>query len=96
PPFTTFYRNGLGALESAARTSYGNSFVSLDAGRQRELVGLMGREEPPGWKGGPPAPFFFFVLRNDALDVTYGTVAGFDELELPYRAHIAPPTRWGS
>lgn len=96
PPFTPFYRGGLAALESAARTAYQTGFTSLDADRQRALVGLMGRENPRGWEGGPPAPFFFFVVRNDALDVTYGTTEGFDKLEIPYRAHIAPPSRWGS
>ena len=96
PPFLPFYRSGLDALDNAARTAHQDSFVSLDAGRRRELVARMARENPPGWAGGPPAPFFFFVLRNDALDVTYGTVDGFDALEIPYQAHIAPPTRWGS
>lgn len=96
PPFTAFYRGGLAALESAARTAHQTGFTSLDFDRQREFVALMGRENPAGWEGGPPAPFFFFVVRNDALDVTYGTTEGFGKLDIPYRAHIAPPSRWGS
>jgi hypothetical protein len=34
------------------------------------------------------------VLRNDALDVVYGTRRGFASLGVPYMAHILPPTSW--
>jgi len=35
------------------------------------------------------------VVRNDAVDVVYGTQSGFEQLGVPYMAHIAPPSRWG-
>lgn len=96
PPFAPFYRAGLAALEHASLAADQKGFASLVPQVQRELVGRMSRENPPGWDAGPPAPFFFFVLRNDALDVTYGTTEGFRELGIPYRPHIAPPTGWGA
>ena len=40
-------------------------------------------------------PFFYFVLRNDAVDVVYGTKAGVESLDIPYMAHVEPPSRWG-
>ena len=40
-------------------------------------------------------PFFYFVLRNDAVDVVYGTKDGIESLGIPYMAHIEPPSRWG-
>ena len=40
------------------------------------------------------ASYVLFVLRADALDVTYGTPEGFDALGIPYMAHIMPETPW--
>lgn len=39
-------------------------------------------------------PLFHFVLRSDAIDVTYGTMSGFAELGVPYLPHIAPRVPW--
>jgi len=46
-----------------------------------------------GWAG-PPASYVLFVLRADALDVTYGTPEGFENLGIPYMAHIMPEQFW--
>ncbi len=43
---------------------------------------------------GPPASYVLFVLRADALDVTYGTPEGFENLGIPYMAHIMPEQLW--
>lgn len=53
----------------------------------------MGAGGLPGWSG-PPAPLVYFVLRSDALDVVYGTEAGFALLDVPYMPHIPPERRW--
>lgn len=95
PPFAAFYREGLAALERAAASGGEGSFDELPEDLKHELVARMSRENPPGWGDGPPAPFFYFILRNDALDVTYGTMDGFAALGIPYMAHIEPPSRWG-
>lgn len=39
-------------------------------------------------------PLFYFALRSDAIDVTYGTMAGFAALNVPYLPHIAPQVPW--
>ncbi len=39
-------------------------------------------------------PAFYFALRSDAIDVTYGTMSGFDALGVPYLPHIAPQAPW--
>jgi hypothetical protein len=93
-PFADFYRQGLRAAESSARAVYGRSLVKLDAGRGRALATGMADGQLEGWHG-PPAGLFYFVLRNDAVDVVYGTQAGFAMLAVPYMAHIPPPSRWG-
>lgn len=95
PPFAPFYRDGLAALDNAAQAAHTAAFASLGPDEQRELVTAMARDNPPGWGDAPPSALFYFVVRSDALDVSYGTVEGFAQLGIPYRAHIQPPSRWG-
>ena len=45
------------------------------------------------WKG-PPQGAVFGAFRTDGVDVVYGTVEGFERLNVPYMAHIMPKTRW--
>jgi hypothetical protein len=68
--------------------------AALSPEQSAELVRKMSGGSVSGWQG-PPAPFFYFVMRSDAVDVTYGTEAGFAALDVPYMPHIAPPSRWG-
>ena len=94
PPFADFYRSGLAAAMAAAKREFGRPVTSLSAPELTAMIGHMAAGEVPQWQG-PPSGLFYLVLRSDAVDVTYGTIAGFDRLGVPYRAHIAPPTRWG-
>lgn len=58
-----------------------------------QLIGAMATDAVTDWAG-PPASYAFFVLRADALDVTYGTPEGFSTLDIPYSAHIQPEAYW--
>jgi hypothetical protein len=93
-PFEGFYRGGLHALDAAAQGLYGKAFADLSGDQARALVTQMSAGHVEGWEG-PPAGLFYFVLRNDAVDVVYGTQSGFEQLGVPYMAHIVPPSRWG-
>lgn len=94
-PFTDFYRSGLAGTESTAQKQFSKAFSELAPADASKLVAGMAKGEAPAWTG-PPPPLFFFVLRNDAVDATYGTTSGFEQLSVPYMAHIAPTTRWGA
>ena len=94
PPFTLVYSGGLAALNTVANEQHGAIFSELDGEQCAALVGQMAQANPEGWEG-PAAPFFYFVLRNDAIDVVYGTRQGVESLGIPYMAHIEPPSRWG-
>jgi hypothetical protein len=94
PPFTPFYRMGLGALEAAAQDRHQSPFAKLEDAPAEALIAAMAEGKLEGWAG-PPPPFFYFVLRNDACDVMYGTEKGFAALGVPYAAHIRPPSEWG-
>jgi hypothetical protein len=93
-PFNEFYRGGLQATNAAAQALHGKAFSDLTPEQATALVAQMSGGHMDGWQG-PPAGLFYFVLRSDAVDVVYGTQAGFELLDVPYMAHIEPPSRWG-
>jgi hypothetical protein len=67
--------------------------MGLDAAQKNALTDLIWRGEVANWSG-PPQPLFYMMVRSDAVDVVYGTKEGFDELNVPYMAHIMPPEKW--
>jgi hypothetical protein len=87
PPFAPFYQQGLQSVAAAG-------FGKLAAPEARAFVSKLAAGDVAGWTG-PPAAAFYFVVRNDAIDTMYGTQAGFAKLNVPYMAHILPPSRWG-
>jgi gluconate 2-dehydrogenase gamma chain len=91
--FLDFYRQGLQSLERECRSRFGRPFSGLAGDRQSALVREISAANPAGWAG-PPAPLFYFVLRNDAADVCYGTPAGFAKLGIPYQAMNPPSNQW--
>lgn len=94
PPFAPFYQGGLAAVNALSQTQKGKAYFELTQDEQSELLGQFAQANPDGWEG-PPGPFFYFVLRMDAVDVVYGTKDGIESLGIPYMAHIEPPSRWG-
>jgi hypothetical protein len=93
PPYESFYMSGLDALDGLARARHRRSYAELPTDAAEEIVGALARGDPEPWSG-PPASLFYFVVRNDVVDVVYGTQAGFAALSIPYMAHISPPAAW--
>jgi Gluconate 2-dehydrogenase subunit 3 len=93
PPYANFYRAAIGAIDRASTARGGKPFAQLDAAAQREFIDLMRQNKIDGWQG-PAGPFVYLVLRSDAIDVVYGTMAGYESLGIPYMPHIAPTKRW--
>ena len=93
PPHADFYRAALGGLDKACLKLHGAKFAALAPGKQHDFVDQMRQKNPDAWSG-PPSPFFYFVTRNDAVDVYYGTVEGFERLGVPYMPHIVPAKNW--
>lgn len=94
PPHDGFYKAGLAALDKAAMARHGAGFSGITTADAETLVADMGTGRIENWDNAPPAPFFYFVVRADAIDVTYGTVEGFARMEVPYLAHIEPDEKW--
>lgn len=97
PPYASFYRAGLAALNDYSIAVHDQPFVALNDAETRllidELVAALGGETPAGWAG-PPAVLVYLAVRADAVDVVYGTVDGFERLGVPYMPHILPPQPW--
>jgi hypothetical protein len=90
-----FYRGALEALERSARAQYSRPLDALTGVDVRALLAALAGGSLQDWRG-PPAPLVYFVLRCDAVDVTYGTPQGFERLGVPYMPHIPPPPGWGT
>ena len=88
-----FYAQGLRSLERHAAAQNGVAFAAASPAQRAAVVRAIAATTPAGWTG-PPAPLFYFVVRNDALDVCYGTAEGLAQLQVPYMPHIVPPAKW--
>ena len=93
-PWQEFYAGGLRGMNGAANSLYKKNYLDLSADQQLELASKLAAGSIADWDG-PPQAFFYFVLRSDAVDVVYGTEAGFAKLGIPYAAHVSPPSEWG-
>ena len=93
PPFINFYRAALAAVDKGAEARSGRRFAALSADDRHSFIDAMRQNKIDGWQG-PPGGFVYLVLRNDALDVVYGTMEGYEQMGVPYMPHIAPDRRW--
>ena len=93
PPYLDFYRSALAQISQLAETVYGAGAGELDQAGAASLISSLRDGNAPGWSG-PPPPLVYHALRNDAVDVVYGTMEGFADLGIPYLAHIEPPRAW--
>jgi|SRR5579862_9363451 len=92
-PELEFYRAGLASLNRLCQSRHGGAFPSASEEQNIAIVQEISQKNPEGWDG-PPAPLFYFVVRNDAMDVYYGTEEGFQRLQIPYMPHLPPPAKW--
>jgi len=93
PPYAPFYQAGLRALDAHARDLHGEGFAALGAEARSGIAAALAAGDPEGWRG-PPASLLYLLVRSDAVDCVWGTPAGFEQLGIPYMAHIAPPSKW--
>jgi hypothetical protein len=94
PPFVTFYRAALTEIDRQCRMAHGKPFAELTSAEQHAVINLMRGNKLPGWKGPRAGGAVYATLRNDAVDVVYGTVEGAERLGVPYMALVAPKARW--
>ena len=93
PPYADFYQSALRQINKLSNALYGSHVKKLNYTNGRKLVESLRDGVSDEWNG-PPSPLVYHALRNDAVDVVYGTVEGFQRLGVPYMEHILPPKRW--
>ncbi|MCL6284951.1 gluconate 2-dehydrogenase subunit 3 family protein [Ruegeria sp. 2012CJ41-6] len=88
-----FYRGGIAGIEQESQHRFAMGFARLDPQQSGEIVAAAARSKTEAWTT-PDPNFFYFISRSDAVDMVYGTEAGFAQLDIPYLAHIDPPKPW--
>ncbi len=88
PPYLNFYRPALASLYRL----YGPP-PPADNPQWAAILAKLAGPPVPAWTGPPPG-LFLFVARLDAVDIAYGTRAGFARLGVDYLPHIEPETDW--
>ena len=93
PPYLTFYRAALTGIERASQAKHQRAFAALNPAEQRDFVNALRQGKLESWQG-PAQANVYLTLRNDAIDVVYGTVEGFQRIGTPYMPHITPTRSW--
>lgn len=96
-PQGSFYKAGLAALDSHSRRQTGKAFADLGEAHATPIIASLLKGNPPDWDAvadAPPAAIFYLAVRGDAVDIVYGTMAGFEALDIPYVGHIDPKSSY--
>ncbi|MFK7730340.1 MAG: gluconate 2-dehydrogenase subunit 3 family protein [Pseudomonadales bacterium] len=92
-PYDSFYQAALQAADQLSQSEYKKPWPELSDTQREALTDQIASGAVTDWQG-PPAGFFFFVLRADASDVVYGTERGHAAIDFPHMAHIKPVQEW--
>ncbi|MEX3009987.1 gluconate 2-dehydrogenase subunit 3 family protein [Hoeflea sp. TYP-13] len=92
-PLADYYLGGLSGIDTESNHRFGVPFLQLSQAERQVIVEAAIASKSQAWKRPDPS-FFYLVSRNDAVDVVYGTEAGFKALDTPYMAHILPEKPW--
>lgn len=93
----SFYKAGLAALDSHSRKQAGKAFADLGEAEAIPIIESLLKGNPPEWDlvaKAPPSVIFYLAVRGDAVDIVYGTMAGFEALDVPYVGHIDPKSSY--
>jgi hypothetical protein len=90
PPYVDFYRPALSECQKLSQRMFKKDVAQLDSSESHQFIEAIREGKTEGWNG-PPPPLVYQAMRNDAVDVVYGTVKGFEKLGIPYMEHILPP-----
>jgi hypothetical protein len=93
PPYADFYVKALAEIDRQCASRSGKPFAALGADEQHAFIDLLRQAKLDDWRG-PPQAMIYNIMREDGVDVVYGTVEGFERLGVPYMAHVLPTERW--
>ena len=92
-PFDDFYLGGIAGIDQESEARFSKPFLALGKSSQNVVVHAAVTSSTVAWSD-PNPNFFYFISRSDAVDVVYGTMKGFRDLDIPYLQHIRPSHPW--
>jgi hypothetical protein len=93
-PMAPYYHAALAAFAASMKVQGTAVFGSLPADAQHTVIEALRTGTIKPWDNALPAPVFYGMMRNDGVDVVYGSVEGLKHLDIPYMAHIMPKSTW--
>jgi hypothetical protein len=94
-PMPPYYHAALAAFAASLEAQAQGAFGSLGPDAQNGVVEALRTGSIQHWSpDAVAAPVFYGMMRNDGVDVVYGSADGFKHLEMPYMPHIMPKTTW--
>ncbi|MDH7799110.1 hypothetical protein QBC99_005216 [Beijerinckia sp. GAS462] len=94
-PMAPYYHGALAAFASSMKAQGNSPFLSLSPDAQHTFIEALRTGTIKPWDAGAVAsPVFYGMMRNDGVDVVYGSADGFKALDMPYMPHIMPKTTW--
>jgi Gluconate 2-dehydrogenase subunit 3 len=94
-PMAPYYHGALAAFAASMTAQDAAAFSSLAPDGQHAVIESLRTGTIKPWDTGAlPAPVFYGMMRNDGVDVVYGSADGFKNLDIPYMPHIMPKTTW--
>lgn len=94
-PMAPHYHRALAAFDASMTAQKLGTFSALSPDAQHGVIEALrtGKFTPWDTQAVPPA-LFYAMMRNDGVDVVYGSAEGFKHLDIPYMPHIMPRTTW--
>jgi hypothetical protein len=93
-PMPPYYHGALAAFAAAVTAQGSGSFSSLSPDAQHTIIEALRTGAIKPWDATVAPPVFYGMMRNDGVDVVYGSVEGFKNLDIPYMPHIMPKATW--
>jgi hypothetical protein len=94
-PMAPYYHGAIAAFMASMTAQGAGAFSSLSADAQHTVIEALRTGTIKPWDAGAvAAPIFYGMMRNDGVDVVYGSVDGFKNLDIPYMPHIMPKATW--
>ena len=85
-----FYHDAVTAINRVCQRARDRRFEQLSSTERAALMQELMMGQVKDWDGPPPG-LVYFVLRSDVTDAMYGRPEAYQELQIPYMAHIQPP-----
>ena len=93
-PMAPYYHGAIAAFAASMTAQGSGPFSSLSPDAQHNVIEALRTGTIKPWDKALPSPVFYAMMRNDGVDVVYGSAEGFKHLDIPYMPHIMPKSTW--